>query len=269
MAAFTEISLMHINMGNDPGLRWLDLKGFTDEKLSSLGREDAERLVERMQTLGLLKSVGISLLAFDLIRLMGESSQVFPLSIEGTVPKCLLWCQKSYGPKIGLIEKGWSEWVYRGYAQVKILQIPQAVTNILTVAKERERAGKSTYFKYLLASFDERRLNGGHYLDYIGDYSGYKKAEPVIAIYGDSPGMIQEILEALSEMNEWGAIESEYIKDNDQRREGTTAFINSKGIEFRSLYYNKECGNAESLLDIYGNGWRAHVQGAPTILGGD
>ena len=149
--------------------------------------------------------------------------------------------------------------VYRGYIQVCIDDIPEAVKILLELAERRRKVGKGITFKYLL--FTEKGPPTDWSKDLTGRYNGLHEADPRIAIYADTSDEILEILEELSADPRWQAFED--LRQASARRPGTHAYkIEETGQFFRSLCYNSAAGHSvyEAKKD-----WRLHKQGVSTM----
>lgn len=163
---------------------------------------------------------------------------------------------------------------HRGYLQVDIAQIPEAVRVFQMLAKKLSEAGKSFAFKFLVGNVHIATTlkNAGKAVDLSGPrkltgfYDRMSPSEPVIALYAKSKEEILEILEQLSQMPEWQKIESERVFQS--RREGASAYTNKAGQEFRTLCYLEEAGCAEDFVKAAAEegGWRSQVKGARTGL---
>lgn len=163
---------------------------------------------------------------------------------------------------------------YRGYLQVDLAQIPEAVRVFQMLAKKLSEAGKSFAFKFLLGNIHIATTlkNAGRAADLpdlrklLGFYDRMSPSRPVIALYAKSKEEILAILEQLSQMPEWQKIENERRHKN--RREGASTYTNKAGQEFRTLCYLETAGCAEDFVKAAAEdgGWRSQVKGARTGL---
>ncbi|MDD5382406.1 MAG: hypothetical protein PHH60_01990, partial [Candidatus Margulisbacteria bacterium] len=201
---------------------------------------------------------------------LAGQAEIFHLFAKGDV---LFWGRKIFGKGLQTEDR----FQFRGYAQVDLDQIPVALGVIQRLAVRRERGGKGTIFKFLLARVDimSFKFKGGSDLsacplELAGYYENQDQDKPVIVFYAQTKGDILEMLEQLSQEPEWREIESG--RQFKHRREGSSAFTNSAGIEFRTLCYNESNGCAEDLIEAAqanGQEWRQVVNGAVTkIIGG-
>lgn len=164
---------------------------------------------------------------------------------------------------------------HRGYLQVDLAQIPEAVRTFQVLAKKLSIEGKSFAFKFLLGNININTtvINSGKAIDFsdirklTGYYDRMSPSDPVIALYAKSKEEILSILEQLSRMPEWQKIENERMHKN--RREGTSAYTNKTGQEFRTLCYLETDGCAEDFVrEARENGkdWRSLVNGPRTSI---
>ena len=181
-----------------------------------------------------------------------------------------MWCMMKYGPNLEKTYGGGCD-LYRGYAQIDIEQIPDAVRIINDMARDRERDSRPTHFKFLIARIyhDPKYqmcevMSGKLY----GRYDGTNGGDAVIAFYGDTLDTIIEIMQALAERPDWRRIEEERISKN--RRPGTNAYIvrmDGREHEFRTLGYNRHPGHSKDLVRSHGeDGWRDEVDGEMTEM---
>jgi hypothetical protein len=162
---------------------------------------------------------------------------------------------------------------YRGYLQVDPEQMPQAVECLSELARQREAQGKSTEFKFCFCNFS--LANSGFMRMYraeietkqqlsaniVGHYDNRQADRPLIALYGRDLAQILEILDGLSRSPAWARIEAE--RSSNARREGSNAYIDRNGREWRSLCFNRQPGCAEDFIAQHPD-WRAAVQGKAT-----
>lgn len=184
--------------------------------------------------------------------------------IEGMVENSM-WQQITYGKGT----KPENEQLYRGYLMVEPENFPLALEILSNTAEQRKVQGKTTEFKWLLKTeepgWTDRMANGQSKPKEIGEYPYLRPEDPRIALYGDGPQDIQEVISALAKHPQWQTIEASRIKalaGKAPRRPGSNSFIDTSGHEWRTLNYNNKPGYSED--EAKNPQWRDLKAGTPT-----
>ncbi len=185
------------------------------------------------------------------------------VTLGGDVNKYYMWQQVDFDSE----QPKFSHETYRGYLQVEVEDIPQAVRILAEVVQRKIDNGEIDpnevslkWLKTLIVTTDIDRENKRAK---FGEYASIDKGDPRIVIYHRDLDVIKSVLKTISEDPRWQSIEDRHLQISGSRREGTSSFrVSESDPEWRSLGYNESSGHSLDGIDD----WRDHVKGANTQL---
>ncbi|MBI3069768.1 MAG: protein kinase [Candidatus Levybacteria bacterium] len=178
----------------------------------------------------------------------------------------MLWQEVIYGPK--RIKNG--DNCFRGYLMVEPENMDLVLIGLRKLAEKRQKEGKRTDFKWLLASDKEVSKTGTRIDNLIGSYPELKPTDGRIVIYGDALDEVKEILAGIATDPWWQEVEQHRVAkfgglpENAPRRPGTNSFVDASGKEWRTLNYNDKPGYSED--EAADPDWRAKKAGTKTKM---
>jgi hypothetical protein len=165
------------------------------DKFTSLNNIDPEHVNEYLAKQQLKKSIPLAKQSFEEAQSQGKVQEVAWGAINDS-----WWQQVIYGKPI----PGKNFQLYRGYLMIEPEDLPEALQIVSNLAQKREQEGKSTEFKWLLKTEQEKWMqkettDPNFVRTELGDYQYLEPTDPRLVLYSNNTDDIQHMLRQLAQ----------------------------------------------------------------------